>query len=62
MLPRKLDQLTKENFVNDLRGRSFAGGDDEARSNLAMNLPKVIGEVREVVGTRHFTVITPKGM
>jgi hypothetical protein len=48
-------------FVNDLCGRPLLVVTDEVRGNLAKSLPKVIAEVRQVVGTQHFTVIFDRG-
>jgi len=48
-------------FVNDLRGRPLLVVTDEVRGNLAKSLPKVIADVRQVVGNQHFTVIFDRG-
>jgi hypothetical protein len=48
-------------FVNDLRGRPLLVVTDEVRGNLAKSLPKVVAEVRQAVGTQHFTVIFDRG-
>ena len=48
-------------FVNDVGGRPLLVVTEEVRGNLAKSLPKVIAEVRKVLGDQHFTVIFDRG-
>ena len=48
-------------FVNDVGGRPLLVVTEEVRGNLAKSLPKVIAEVRKVLGDQRFTVIFDRG-
>ena len=48
-------------FVNDVGGRPLLVVTEEVRGNLAKSLPKVIAEIRKVLGDQHFTVIFDRG-
>jgi hypothetical protein len=48
-------------FVNDLRGRPLLVVTEDVRGNLAKSLPKVIAEIRKVLGNQRFTVIFDRG-
>ena len=47
-------------FVNDVDGPLLVVT-EEVRGNLAKSLPKVIAEIRKVLGDQHFTVIFHRG-
>ena len=48
-------------FVNDLHGRPLLFVTEEANVTLAKAMPRVVREIRRVLGDRHFTVIFDRG-
>jgi transposase len=48
-------------FVNDLQGRPLLFVTEEANVTLAKAMPRVVKEIRKVLGDRHFTVIFDRG-
>jgi hypothetical protein len=48
-------------FVNDAEGRPLLFLTEELSTNLAKAMPPIVAAIREVIGTRPFTVIFDRG-